>query len=30
MRQIRKKKTFGIIDTEDEEEPINYCPRCKK
>gem|GEM_PF-2786592 len=30
MRQIRKKKTFGIIDTEDEEEPMSYCPRCKK
>jgi len=30
MRQIRKKKTFGIIYTEDEEERISYCLRCKK
>jgi hypothetical protein len=30
IEQIRKKKTFGIIFTEDEEERISYCPRCKK
>jgi len=30
MGQLRKKKTFGIIDIEDEEEAFSYCPRCKK
>jgi hypothetical protein len=30
MGLIRKKKTFGIIDSEEDTEKINYCPRCLK
>jgi hypothetical protein len=30
MGQIRKKETYGIIDTEEENEAISYCQRCLK
>ncbi len=30
MGQIRKKTTFGIIGTDDEELIISHCERCKK
>ncbi len=30
MGQIRKKKTLGIIDSEEDTENINYCPSCLK
>jgi hypothetical protein len=29
-RKISQIETFNIIDSEDEIEPISYCPRCKK